>query len=103
MFKQSAILLAAVAYFPMAVLAQSEEKTFKSSISYESRTDACVDAKAAAQTWLKENTDRSHPYFLMNQAKRGWPAKSDGTKECDCSATDRRYACLVDAKITAVK
>ena len=88
---------------PCAAVAQSEEKTFKNGVPNESRADACEDAKTRAQAWLKENTDRSHSYYLMNQARRGWPAKSDGTSACDCSATDKRFTCVVDAKISAVK
>lgn len=82
--------------------AQSEEKTFKSSTPQKDRADACLSAKEQAQAWLKENTDRSHAYYLMLQAKRGWPAKSEGTSSCECSATDGRYSCTVDAKISRV-
>ena len=55
--------------------AQSEEKTFKSVVSFKARVDACASAKEVAQRWLKENTDRSHPYFVSNQMLRKWPAK----------------------------
>ena len=88
---------------PTMVLAQSEEKTFKSTASKDNRSDACNDAKEAAQRWLKENTDRSHSYFLVNQMKRGWPAKSDGTSSCDCSVSDKQHICTVDAKISAIR
>ena len=93
-------LLLFICLLPTLVFAQSEEKTFKNSVAQESKADACAQAKSLAQDWLKENTDRSHSYFLMNQAKRGWSAKSDGTGSCDCSAVDKRFTCVVDAKIS---
>ena len=93
-------LLLFICLLPTLAFAQSEEKTFKNSVAQESKADACAQAKSLAQDWLKENTDRSHSYFLMNQAKRGWSAKSDGTGSCDCSAVDKRFTCVVDAKIS---
>ena len=83
--------------------AQSEEKTFKSVVSFKARSDACASAKEVAQRWLKENTDRSHPYFLSNQMLRKWPAKSDGTKDCDCSKVGEEFSCAVDASISILK
>ena len=86
-----------------AIYAQSEEKTFKSGVASTSRSDACFSAKEAAQAWLRENTDKSHSYFLMNQAKRGWVAKSEGSSSCDCAREDTKYVCTVDARISAVR
>lgn len=85
---------------PQSAFAQSEEKTFKSSVPLENRADACESAKEGAQRWLRENTERTHPQFMYNQVRRGWPAKSDGTKDCDCSRSDGRFVCTVDAKIS---
>ena len=96
-------LLLFICLLPTLVFAQSEEKSFKNSVAQESKADACAQAKSLAQDWLKENTDRSHSYFLMNQAKRGWSAKSDGTGSCECSAVEKRYSCTVDAKVSAIK
>ena len=93
-------LLLFICLLPTLAFAQSEEKTFKNSVAQESKADACAQAKSLAQDWLKENTDRSHSYFLMNQAKRGWSAKSEGTGSCDCSAVEKRHTCVVDAKIS---
>ena len=93
-------LLLFICLLPTLAFAQSEEKTFKNSVAQESKADACAQAKSLAQDWLKENTDRSHSYFLMNQAKRGWSAKSDGTGSCDCGAIEKRFTCVVDAKIS---
>ncbi len=92
-----------VAVWASEARAQSEEKTFKSAVAHESRADACMSAKQAAQQWLQENTDRSHRFHQVNQLRRGWVAKSDGTRECDCSKTDNRFQCTVDARISAVK
>ena len=96
------LFVATCALTPLFAFAQSEEKSFKNTLSKDSRSDACQNAKDSAQQWLKENTDRSHSYYGVNQLKRGWVAKSDGTPACECDKQLSGYVCVVDAKISAI-
>lgn len=77
-----------------------EEKNFVSSSTPNGTSvEACNGAKEKAQEWLKQNTEKTNYYYLMNQAKRGWVARSGGTTSCSCEKQSIGYTCSTTAKL----
>ena len=86
--------LVALWWMLLASAAQAETQTFRNTVGWDSRVEACMSAKVQAQRWLQAETGSDYGRVLGKKGRL--------IGECDCSTKRTpsggdEWVCIIDA------